>query len=224
MNLFRGTLIIGIMLSIAIENGFSQKLIRGIVADSITLEGMPGVHCISKKGTTVSQSNGSFTLSVAENDTLTFSFIGYHITRVPVPGDDDTMFVLLREESTLMDEIVVRDTRLFIPKYIESPSIESAKPLRAASGSVNFGYFTKAEKEKRKLVAVLAELAQARTYIEIVNEPSFRDGMMKQYKLSEKQYFDLLAIFNQRHRWVMYSANEGVILNSLHSYFAKSSH
>ena len=96
------------------------------------------------------------------------------------------------------------------------------KPLEAASGSVNFAYFTKAEKEKRKLVAKIRDLERARTYIEIVTDPAIRHKIITDNSLTEARYYELLAMFNQSRQDVMYSGNPVLILSSLFAYFAKS--
>jgi hypothetical protein len=103
-------------------------------------------------------------------------------------------------------------------RYIPS-MLSTIKPLAASPGGVNFAYFSKLEKEKRKLVAVIEELERARIYIEIVTDPDFRYNMMSKYNLSEDQFYELLAAFNQTHHEPIHSSNELLIMYTLYSYF-----
>jgi hypothetical protein len=203
--------------------GFSQKkLVKGMVVDSLTLEGLPGVHVRIKNSelAAATDPSGIFAIVASEEDTLSFTSIGYARTLRTVDLAEEIMFVRLRSESLLLKEIVIHDTPLFgKSRYIQSPTLSTIRPLAASRGGVNFAYFTKMEKEKRKLVAVISELEQARVYIEIVTDPDFRYNMMKKFDLTEDRYYELLAIFNQTHPEVIHSSNESKILYALHYHF-----
>jgi hypothetical protein len=199
-----------------------KKLIKGMVVDSLTLDALSGVHVLVRNSgmAAVTDPSGIFAIVASSTDTITFSYVGYSRAVMPVDFNEEIMFVRLHDESLLLKEIIIRDTPLFGPsRYIRSPTLSTIKPLAAARGGVNFAYFSKLEKEKRKLVAVIAELEQARKYIEIVTDPDFRYGMMTKYKLSEEKYYDLLAVFNQTHDTAIHSSNESQILYALYEYF-----
>jgi hypothetical protein len=206
---------------------FAQTLTKGLIVDSLTMESIPGVHIIIRNPfrSAVSDAQGMFTISTHRGDTLRFSFLGYARTVAVIAGDEDILFVKMRDQSTLLNEIIIRDTPLFSDsKYIQSPTFSSMKPLQASSvpGSVNFAYFTKEEREKRKLVAKIRDLERVRAYIEIVTDPDIRYRIMTDNSLSEARYYELLAVFNQTRQDVMYSGNPAVILSSLFTYFEKS--
>ena len=206
--------------------GFSQKLIKGIVVDSISLENLSGVHIKVKHSqhTAVSDPNGIFVILANPDDTLTFSFVGYTRSSQRVNEEEEIMFIRMRDESILLKEITIRDSPLFgDKKYIESPTFSTIKPLQASRGGVNFAYFTKMEKEKRKLMAVIRELERARAYVEIVTDPEVREKIMNNYSISETRFYELLALFNQTHQEITYSSNPALILSSLFLYFEKSS-
>lgn len=81
--------------------------VSGIVRD-ITGEPMPGTTVIVAGTTigTVTDMDGKFTLTVPENATLVFSFIGFESKQVVV-GDQSVLEVTLNEDATAMDEVVV---------------------------------------------------------------------------------------------------------------------
>lgn len=212
---------------------YSQKLIKGIVVDSASLNNLQGVNVKVKntnRGTSTNAS-GIFTILAYEKDTLLFSSIGYARAELRVYLDDETMFVRLVEQSILLKEVVIKDRGFHInQKYVKSPTLTTTKPLKAASFSstggvgvgVSFAYFSKLEKEKRKLVKVMAENEKIKVYIEIVNDPDVRSEIMERHAITEEKFYDLLAIYNEKNKEVMYSSNSGIILNSLLSYYEKA--
>ncbi len=210
---------------------YSQKLIKGIVVDSASLNNLQGVNVKVKntnRGTSTNAS-GIFTILAYEKDTLLFSSIGYGRAELRVYLEDETMFVRLVEQSILLKEVVIKDRGFHInQKYVKSPTLTTTKPLKATSFSstgavgVSFAYFSKLEKEKRKLVKVMAENEKIKAYIEIVNDPDVKSEIMERHAITEEKFYDLLAIYNEKNKEVMYSSNSGVILNSLLSYYEKA--
>ncbi|MBI3220441.1 MAG: carboxypeptidase-like regulatory domain-containing protein [Bacteroidetes bacterium] len=206
-----------------------QKLIQGMVVDSLTLNNLPAVNVKIKntnRGTSTNP-NGIFTILASEKDTLVFSYIGYSKAVVPVNYDDETMFVRLTEESLMLKEVVIKDQGFHIvQKYPKSPTLTTTKPLKARSTvgvGVNFAYFSKLEKEKRKLVKVMADNEKVKIYLDIVTNPDFRSDVMERYTISEERFYDILAVYNEKNREIMYSSNKGLIMNSLLSFFQNAS-
>ncbi|MFM8914124.1 MAG: carboxypeptidase-like regulatory domain-containing protein [Flammeovirgaceae bacterium] len=210
---------------------YGQKFIKGIVVDSATLTNLAGVHVLVK-GTnraTSTNNNGVFTVLATEKDTLIFTYVGYAREKLAVHLEDETMFVRMREESILLKEVVVKDRFMLLnERYIKSPTLQSSKPLKAAGFSqqggvgVNFSYFSKQEKEKRKLGKIMAENEMVRVYMEMTNDSDLKDEIMARFKIDEDQFYDLLAIYNEKHKDIMYSSNSGLILNSLLSYYQEA--
>ena len=69
---------------------------------------MPGVNVLVK-GTptgTVTDAQGSFSISVPSNATLLFSFVGFKTSEVPV-GERTKIDLVLESDLTSLDEIVV---------------------------------------------------------------------------------------------------------------------
>ena len=209
-------------LVLAVGTCFAQKkLIKGIVVDSLTLEALSGVHVVVRNSgkIAVTDLSGIYAVVASANDTLTFSYVGYSPAIRTVDLNEEIMFVRLRGEGLLLKEIIIRDTPLPGTSTYTRSTLSTIKPLAASPGGVNFAYFSKLEKEKRKLVAVIDELERARKYIEIVTDPDFRYNMMSKYKLSEDRFYELLAVFNQTHNEPIHSSNKSLILYALYSYF-----
>ena len=85
-----------------------QATVSGKVTSADDGLGLPGVNVI-EKGTSngsVSDSDGNYTISVASNATLVFSFVGYETQEVPVNGQN-TINISLRTDATVLSEIVV---------------------------------------------------------------------------------------------------------------------
>lgn len=85
----------------------TSRQISGSVVDDRN-EGLPGVN-IQIKGTTTgtsTQANGSFTLSVPENSSLIFSFIGYQSQEIPI-GRNSTINIRLKADVAVLNEVVV---------------------------------------------------------------------------------------------------------------------
>ena len=108
------TVAFGILLSTASvfaakESANPQKItVTGTVTSTNTGEVLPSVS-IALKGTssgTITDANGKYSISVPEDATLIFSFIGYTSQEVPVKGKT-TQNVALKETAEAIDEVVV---------------------------------------------------------------------------------------------------------------------
>lgn len=93
------------------KDGFSQQVsriqVRGEVKDN-TGEFLPGVN-VFEKGTTngsVTNIDGVFSIEVASNATLVFSFVGFKTLEVPVNGQT-TVNIVMEEDVVGLDEVVV---------------------------------------------------------------------------------------------------------------------
>jgi hypothetical protein len=225
MRLFK-FLLFAVLFTVA-TSSYSQKLIKGIVVDSTSLINLSGVNVKVKntnRGTSTNAS-GIFALMVTETDTLIFSSVGYTRAVLPVYIEDETMFVRMREESILLREVIIKDLGFRInQKYVKSPTLTTTKPLKAGSGGgVNFAYFTKLEKEKRKLVRIMADNEKVKIYLDVVNDPDVKAEILNRFAISEDRFYELLAVFNEKNKEITYSANSALILNSLFSFYENAS-
>lgn len=89
------------------EYAYVEKVVSGTVTDEYNLT-IPGVSIIIKGTTTgtVSDVDGKFSISVADDDILVFSFIGYASQEIAVSASS-TINVTLSEDTQNLDEIVV---------------------------------------------------------------------------------------------------------------------
>ncbi|CAN5411771.1 hypothetical protein BH09BAC3_BH09BAC3_05000 [soil metagenome] len=227
-----GNILLVILLMMA-PTANCQKLIRGIVVDSLSLNNIPGV-IVKIKGSqraVVSDVNGIFLISIHPNDILAFSFLGYHAKEIPAQHDNNVMFVRMQEESIMLSEVVVSDYR-YLDKKIISPALSSTRAIKAKKGlqpstqgagvsmAINFAYFTKEQKEKRKLMATLTKMKRITVYEAIIYEPNFMNDVMKKYSLDEKNFYELLAAFNQENNSLICSGRELDIIYALHYHFS----
>ncbi|MDR0892271.1 MAG: TonB-dependent receptor [Mediterranea sp.] len=84
-----------------------QRLVKGTVVDSA---GEPvigaNVKVIGASAGTITDADGAFSLQVADNATLEFSFIGY-TTKLLKLGPSNVLKVVLTEDNKVLDEVVV---------------------------------------------------------------------------------------------------------------------
>jgi iron complex outermembrane receptor protein len=89
--------------------GFAQeRSVSGKVKSSDDGSGIPGVNILEKGTTngTVTDADGSFTISVGANATLVFSFVGFATQEVAV-GSQTSLDVSLKSDITSLSEVVV---------------------------------------------------------------------------------------------------------------------
>src|SRR5688572_13946680 len=101
------SLTLAMMLMLASVALAQERVVTGTVADE-TGTGMPGVNVLVK-GTpqgTVTDAQGSFSISAAPEATLVFTFVGYKTTEVAV-GDRTSINVAMEVDLTSLDEVVV---------------------------------------------------------------------------------------------------------------------
>ncbi len=201
---------------------------KGIVVDSISLNGVPNAS-VRIKGTnrgTITDAGGVFFVKVKETDTLVFSSIGYFRLEMNVSFDDEIMFVRMSQQSTMLREVTVFGRPEAAKKQLPSLKIKSksmpwygATPSSGAGASVNLDFFSKREREKRKLAKLSAELASTQTYVEIVTNPDVKQELLDRFSISDSTFYRILTHFNEQHQEVTHSSNQGNILNSLFSFF-----
>jgi hypothetical protein len=82
--------------------------VKGLVKDQYG-EAVIGASVLQKGSTTngtITDFDGKFVLTVPSNGVITISFVGYKTAEVPVAGKS-TMNVTLKEDSEMIDEVVV---------------------------------------------------------------------------------------------------------------------
>jgi TonB-dependent starch-binding outer membrane protein SusC len=104
--LFRYVIVLLVLIT---TTAWSQsKTVTGKVTAAEDGAGVPGVNVL-EKGTsngTVSDADGNYSITVSENSTLVFSFVGYQTQEMPV-GTRATIDVSMQSDVTSLSEVVV---------------------------------------------------------------------------------------------------------------------
>jgi hypothetical protein len=209
---------------------FSQTILNAMVADSATLRALPYVNIRIKNSPrgTMANGQGYFLLEAKDTDTLTFSMVGYYSKRFSAKEVRERIVIYLTEESKMLAPITI-DGSVLIPglkkikaesawknptqdqRVLETPGFQGIQTF--GPGYVMRGFisrYSKGEKEKTKLQKVQEENRKARGYVEIVNDPEVKGKLMKEYALTEDEYYRHLAVFNEKNKDFIYdlAANE----------------
>lgn len=194
----------------------AQELVRGIVVDSASFAALPSVSIKIKhsfRGTTT-DIKGNFSIQASDTDTLVFSIVGYKKLEFPLFGYESGM-IRLSEQPTMLAPIDIFDSKLYENPYDGLFDEERARLKKR----VPF-YYSKARKDRVKAANWREEALMVQTYVDVViNNPETKDGLMKKHKLSEKEYYELLTKFNEKHYEVMYFLTSGELLSLINKFF-----
>jgi len=215
--------VIGALVFLSIfSSSYAQKQIRGIVIDSATFAPLANVNIRIKNSFlgTVTNAKGEFKISVTRKDTLVFSLVGYFKEEFAADELDETSIIRMTEEVTVLQTVNV------------SPK-DKAKGLRpthlAPAGNLlnfgngrpgfNLGYFSKPEREKRKLLAVQAENRRVKNYVAVVCSPEVRERITQEYAISDDEYYGILAQFNLENGDSLYNLTSEELIVVLDDYY-----
>ncbi len=223
MNCWIKSLCFAALFLIITFSGSAQQVTRGIVMDSVTLKALPGVHVRIKNTDrgAVTNSSGVFNIATKPTDTLVLSLIGYNSLELPLLFEEEDILIRLGERIRMLKEITIRGTRLSESDIVRTPRTVPRKMSVADGFSSPWEYFSRGQREKRKVVKLINENDRIRTYIQVINDQEVREDIMDAHGLSEVDYYNTLAKFNQQSSDVLYSTDEYVILNSLKSFFRR---
>jgi hypothetical protein len=203
-----------------------QNIIRGIVVDSVSFTALSGVHVVVKNSIQGASTNsqGFFSIPALPTDTLLFSLVGYSSVEIPLLFEEDGFLIRLHEKPITLKEIVIKGTRLSSNEIIRTPRV-LPKPMSVGEGIFSpIDYFSKWQREKRKLLKLIQENDRTITYLQVVNDQEIREIIMEEHSLTEENYYELLVKFNQQSSNVLYSTNPGEIITSLKTFFTKNAH
>lgn len=226
------------MISIA-DSSVAQITLRGMVLDSTSMYSLQYVN-ITIKNTgpgTVSDLRGSFELKAGETDTIVFSRVGYQTRMLPAETVNKLVLIFMKEETRVLNEVEIKDHR---PAWLPPP--EPVSPwqnptfnmrlteMPGFQGIQTFGPghvfkmpgsgFKKEARAKQRLREVEAENDNARDYIHMVNGPEIKDKLMEQYGLSDQQFYELLARFNEKNGDFIYKLEGQEVIPLLLQFFA----
>lgn len=202
---------------------WAQTIYRGIVVDSASLVNLPGVH-ISIKNTNkgvATNASGGFLMSAKPIDTLVFTAVGYHALELPLMFEEDALFILLRENRIMLQEVTIKSHRLY-PNKVEDRSNVAPRTLgKIQMFESPFDYFWKLEREKRKLSRVIEENNRTQTFRQVITDPDVKKIMMEDHHIDEGIYYSLIEKFNIQHPSVHYFTDPDAIMEALHGFFEK---
>ncbi len=203
---------------------FAQKIYRGIVVDSAKLINLPDVHISVKHANrgTITNASGSFLISAKPTDTLVFSTVGYNSVELHLMFEEDALFILLPENTLLLNEITIKATRLYPNKIEDRTKVAPQTLSKIQAFESPFDYFWKLEREKRKLSRVIEENNRTQTFRQVITDPDVKSILMKDYEVDEDTYYQIIEKFNLTHAAVHYFTDPDAIMEALHTFFDKS--
>ena len=199
---------------------FAQELVtvKGIVVDSAKLRPIAYVNVFVKKGNhgTTTDSKGNFTLSARPSDTIRFSFVGYRTLELPA-RDWEPSVIMMAEEVTILKTLTVHGEA--IGSRYDGLFDEENKKLEASKKKLPF-YYSKEKKEAAMLARAKGESMRVKHYVDLlVKDDRVKNELMKKHNLTENQYYDLLAQFNQKNYAIMYYLTDTELLTLLYRFY-----
>lgn len=195
-----------------------------MVVDSVTMAALPNVHITVKNSSkgTYTNASGIFTLNVNITDTLLFTSLGYQPQELALLLEEDVLFIRLREQVSMLQEITIKATRLYPNQIMDRTHTAPKKMSGYQAFQSPFTYFSKTEKEKRQIYRFVEQSNKTQTYVQVITDPIVKEIFTKDYELSDEEYYDRLATFNQQYRSIQYATDPEVIMEALHAYFLSS--
>lgn len=206
------------------HSSMAQTMYRGIIVDSSSLSGLPGVHVLIKNSSRLAATNtsGVFLISAKPIDTLVITAIGYHSIELPLLFEEDALFILLRENTILLREVTIQSNRLY-PNQVEDRTKVAPRTLsKIQMFESPFDYFWKLEREKRKLTRVIEENNRTQTFRQVITDPDVKTIMMEDHHIDEETYYNVVEKFNIQHPAVHYFTDPDAIMEALHVFFEKN--
>jgi hypothetical protein len=219
-----------------------QQMISGMVADSATMQPMMNVNVKVRNATQVAVTDfrGFFTIQANDFDTLIFSRVGYFTKQKQARVIKDVVVVFLTEQTNLLKTITIdaEHTVPWLPKlkptspYRNNTYDQRTLNMPGFQGFQTFGpgiviggpfsRFSKPVKEKKKLHIVQEENYKARNYVEIVNDTTVKNKIMRENHITEEEYFKLLAIFNEKNKDIIYELEPNELISILMLFYSEN--
>lgn len=205
----------------------AQVRISGIVIDSVTFKAISDVHIrVNNHVGTTTDEKGSFQVVATPFDTLTFSRIGYLPVKFPVILDEEDIIIVMSEDVTYLHPVVVTAPFPHSPLIRDKPVVapRTLRPSRLATGSgIAFDYFSRAQRERRKLQRLLQANERVHSYHVLITDPDFKNEIVRTYALTDQAYYNAVLAFNTNHlASIEYKTIEEVTA-ILHDYFCRIS-
>jgi len=192
------------------------------VVDSLTQEPIPFVYISTsnRRQVSVTDEQGLFTIETYVGDTLHLSHVGYFNRRIMVLSRL-SLTVAMREQTTLMQPVVIygRYKPFGADEWHKAPpsnlpgenaALRPGIQTFGASGTVQgpISYFSKGEKEKRKLKKMKAENEKTSVFRQAMSSEDMQERIKKLFNLSDEEYGKRIARFNQQYPDAAYSRTQ----------------
>jgi hypothetical protein len=100
------------------------------------------------------------------------------------------------------------------------PNMQTFGPSYILKGP--FSWFTKSEKEKRKLKKVKEANRSSMGYVEMMNNEDLKNELKTLYNLDEKEFYRILTLFNEKYQDTLYELDPNDLISLLHMFYAES--
>jgi predicted alpha/beta superfamily hydrolase len=202
-----------ILLLLISTSSFSQTLLKGTLTDADTKSTLPFVNIgIKNKNVgTSSRENGSFTIlipGINENDTLTFSMVGYHELNIPIKNMVTGKTIQLKAKLAQLNSVTITSAKLTEKGF----GIKNNKSLiHFTDGSTNQNDIFEIA-QLIKMDTVLSRITSLSLHVNDTRNDSgtFRinfyafDGSRPTYKIVEKNILQTKAI---KEGWLTFDLN-----------------
>jgi hypothetical protein len=214
----------------------AQITLSGTTRDSASFAPLPFVSIqVSGKVVSISNAEGSFAVNCQQGDTILFNRLGFKTTKLIRFKSENTVSVMMAESTTVLKSITIFGNYkphgkarwreyIVLPKLFQNPTMkDSAGMIQTFGPGViipgPISYFTKYEKERRKIKRVLTDQAATSVYREVISSSKVKEDLISLFSLTEEQYFKKIEAFNIKNPEVAYLKNRDEIINMLILFF-----
>jgi hypothetical protein len=218
-----------------------QITLHALVADSATLKpiSFATVRLNNSFRGTITNEQGYFVLTVSEPaDSITFSIVGYNSKKAAARDIENSPVVYLSQAVQILKTIDFTgaiERPSWMPKpddknvynnntphrdRFETPSFQGLQTF-GPGHTWGFGDL-KPSKEEKKLMQIKKENQNAKGYVALVNDPEVKDKLIKEYALTETQYYDHLAKFNEKNKDFIFQLDDTEVVRLIFLYFLEN--
>lgn len=220
--------LLGMLCMMLSSAAIAQVTISGMVIDSTSFKSLPNVHIhISNKALgAITDEQGRFSLKASPFDTLSISIVGYVPVTFPVLVDQEDILIMMTEDVTYLTPIVVTGAFIRSPLIRDRPRVPYRRPKAAklATGSgIAFDYFSRAQRELRKLQQLIIANEKVSAYNRLVTNPDFKKDMTERYGLSDDAYYKAILSFNQTRIFLIEYKTVEEVMAIMNDYFCQIS-
>jgi hypothetical protein len=206
------------------------------------MHALPDVNILVKQTgrRAVSDLRGGFSLEAIETDTIIFSRVGYYSKSLSATAVNEVVIIFLKEEHRMLKPVQIEDNDMpsWLPKVQAESSWRNSTYDKKSTEVPGFqgiqtfgpGYifkmpgsgFKKEAKAKQRLRQVQEENDKAREYIRLVDDPEFKEKIMKDHQLTEEDYYVILARFNEKNKDFLYRLELRDVIPLLLQFYAEN--